>query len=394
MESSPVLPAADLARAAGGIVRRAAVRADDPDALEGLARDLGSGLAHVCMFIDANADFDAIAAKASKVFAPARVVACTTAGEISDAGYTDGDIVAVGFPADHFTSATLLITDLDRLDGREVIGEVIRTRMALDARAPQFPHAFAFVVVDGLSRCEDQLMSCLASGLSTLPVFGGSAGDGVRFDRTRVALDGVSHPNAAVVSFLRTSCPVRVFSLNHLEPGTERMVVTKANPSQRMVQEINARPAAREYARILGKNPDYLSQFTFAAHPLVVRVGGQHHVRAIQRVTEDGALIFFSAIDEGIVLTLAKVGDIGGHLKDAMADLAADGPLDMILACDCILRRIEATQKQAVRGMSETLMEHKVIGFNTYGEQVGAKHVNQTMTGVAIYAPAIVPDPD
>jgi hypothetical protein len=28
-----------------------------------------------------------------------------------------------------------------------------------------------------------------------------------------------------------------------------------------------------------------------------------------------------------------------------------------------------------------------VIGFSTYGEQIGALHVNHTMTGVAIYAP-------
>ena len=202
-----------------------------------------------------------------------------------------------------------------------------------------------------------------------------------------MALDGETYSNAAVVSFVRTSCPVRVFSLDHLEPGTERMVVTRANPAQRIVCEINARPAAREYARILGKNPDYLSQFTFAAHPLVVRVGGHHHVRAIQRVTEDGELVFFSAIDEGIVLTLAKVGDIAAHLEEAMSELSMDGTIDTIFACDCFLRRIEATQNQSSRRISQTLIDNKVFGFNTYGEQVGAKHVNQTMTGVAIYAP-------
>jgi hypothetical protein len=381
-DSTAATPAETL-----GFVRRATIPADDPDAVARLAAQLGPDLVQAFLFIDAEADFDRIIAEAQVALAPAHVVACTTAGEISDIGYTEGEIVAAGLPEAYFATASLLVTDLDRLDPSEFVGEVIRTRMALDARAMHFPHAFAFVVVDGLSRCEDRLMATLASGMSSMPVFGGSAGDGVRFDRTRVAMDGKSYRNAAVVTFVRTACPVRVFSLDHLEPGNVRMVVTRADPAQRIVREINARPAAREYARILGKNPDYLSQFTFAAHPLVVRVGGRHHVRAIQRVTEDGALVFFSAIDEGLVLTLAKVGDIAGHLEQALDELAADGPIDTILACDCILRRIEATQKQAVRRVSELLGAHNVVGFNTYGEQVGAKHVNHTMTGVAIFAP-------
>ncbi|MDJ0931726.1 FIST C-terminal domain-containing protein [Breoghania sp.] len=43
----------------------------------------------------------------------------------------------------------------------------------------------------------------------------------------------------------------------------------------------------------------------FAANPLLVRVGGDYHVRAIQKMTDDGALHFYCTIDEGIVLTLA-----------------------------------------------------------------------------------------
>jgi hypothetical protein len=37
--------------------------------------------------------------------------------------------------------------------------------------------------------------------------------------------------------------------------------------------------------------------------------------------------------------------------------------------------------------ISNVLKKHRVYGFSTYGEQFGAMHVNQTMTGVAIYAP-------
>lgn len=368
-------------------VRRATVEAHLPDGMDILAKALGQDLALVLLFIDADADFDRLIAEADQAFPGVEVVACTTAGEIVETGYSEGNIVAMGFPESHFCTSTLLVPDLDTFEERDLIETVVRERLSLEARASHFDNAFAFLVIDGLCMREDQLMSTLSSAMASLPVFGGSAGDGVRFENTRVALNGKSYRNAAVVTFVRTRCGVKVFSLDHFQAGEARMVVTRAQPSKRIVCEINARPAAREYARILGKNPDYLSPFTFAAHPLVVRVGGQHHVRAIQRVTEDGALVFFSAIDEGIVLTLAKAGNMAAHLDEKLVELTRDGDLDTILACDCLLRRIEATQHQATGQISGILRKHRVVGFNTYGEQMGAKHVNQTMTGVAFFHP-------
>jgi hypothetical protein len=119
----------------------------------------------------------------------------------------------------------------------------------------------------------------------------------------------------------------------------------------------------------------------------VVRIGGSHHVRAIQQLAPNGDLVFFSAIDEGLVLTLAEPQDMVSHLEGELAGLAAQGRPAAILACDCILRRMEAMEKQRFGAMSALLRKHGVIGFSTYGEQFNSMHVNQTMTGVAIYPP-------
>jgi hypothetical protein len=219
-------------------------------------------------------------------------------------------------------------------------------------------------------------------------LFGGSAGDGTRFGHTSVAVDGAVYEDAAVLTYFRSDCRIRVFSHDHLTPSGRRMVVTEADPERRIVRMINAEPAAREYARILGKDPEQLDTFTFAAHPVVVRIGGRHHVRSIQRVAENGDLVFFSAIDEGVVLTLAEPMDMVAHLGaefDALG-VGAAAP-QTILAFDCILRRLEAQEKQLGGRLSNLLRDHNVVGFSTYGEQVGAIHVNQTMTGVAIYRP-------
>lgn len=372
------------------VISLAEVPATDSGAAARLAGLLGPGpFALVVVFVSPEApDRPGLIAALSRALAPAPVIGCTTAGEIGAAGYAEGLIVAAGFPARHFAAETLLIADLSALDAQGVVGELIRARGALARAHPRRDSEFVFLMVDGLSTKEDELASILAPGLGGVPLFGGSAADGARFLETFVFHGGRALRNAAVVAILRSDCPIRVFKFDHFHPTETRMVVTRADPARRRVQAINAAPAALEYARLLGKDPGQLTPFTFAAHPVVVRAGGRHHVRSIRQVDENGDLIFFSAIDEGLVLTLADPIDMVDHLAAALDGLALAGEAPRaILACDCMLRRMEAQEKQLTPRISALLRAHKVTGFSTYGEQLNAMHVNQTMTGVAIYAP-------
>jgi hypothetical protein len=373
---------------ADAVMPRAHVEARDPQALVKLAQGLGSGpFAAVILFVSPLADRAALEAGLPGAFPGTPVIGCTTAGEISPDGYAEGEIVAVGLPASAFAVECLGI-DLAALDGQELIGRLIRARAGLARKHGAWEDEFAFLMVDGLSIREDELTAALGPGLGPVPLFGGSAGDGTRFGATFVLQDGVFRQGRAVLMLVRTACKVKVFSLNHLVPTDRRMVVTGADPARRVVHQINAEPAAQEYARLLGKDPGQLTTFTFAAHPVVVRIGGSHHVRAIQRMAENGDLVFFSAIDEGLVLTLAEPLDMAAHLDEALSGLAAGGQ-PAILACDCILRRIAAEENQRYGAVSALLKAHGVVGFSTYGEQLNSMHVNQTMTGVAIYPPKV-----
>lgn len=376
------------ALAASSVVHTARVRHDEPDAADRLAEELGNGpFALVAVFASPAADFPTVMARLGARFPGTAIVGCTTAGEIGPQGYTEGEVVAVGLDQRHFRCETILIEDLDRIGSQDLVASMIRARRNLTAQSRDWRYEFAFLVVDGLSIREDELVAAIVGGLGPVPLFGGSAGDGRRFRETFVALGPRVLRNAAVLSFVRTRCPVKVFSLDHFHPTGDRMVVTEADPARRIVRRINAEPAAREYARLLGKDPEQLSAFTFAANPVVVRFGGRHHVRAVQRVLDNGDLVFFSAIDEGLVLTVAEPEAIETHLARELDRLAAGGAPEAILACDCILRRVEAQQKQKTRAVSDILARHRVVGFSTYGEQVNGTHVNQTMTGIAIFAP-------
>lgn len=375
------------------LVSTASVLATDANPAEKLCAALGEGpFSRIFLFVSPEADLARLCAQMAKNVGAERVVGCTTAGEISGEGYSEGEIVAVGLPEVYFETDCVFVPDLTRFAGQNLIGELIRKRTALAADRPGWDGEFAFLLVDGLSTREDELTSAIAAGLGPLPLFGGSAGDGIRFGQTQVIWQGQAFSNVAVLTIVRSSARVKVFNLDHLVPTHRKMVVTEADPKRRIVRQINAEPAAFEYARLLGKDPAQLTTFTFAAHPVVVQVGGRHHVRAIQRVDENGDLIFFSAIDEGLVLTLAEPQDMVAHLDRELARLSEGGAPAAIIACDCILRRMEALEKQKYGSLSKVLRDHRVVGFSTYGEQWNSMHVNQTMTGVAIYPPEKGPE--
>lgn len=372
---------------------RAMSHAERPaDAARELRDQLGdAALEIVVVFCAPHYDTILLADALAERFGTVPVIGCTTAGEIGPGGYTTGALVAVGFPSDDFTVVTALIDHVDRFEIADstVIARSLLTRRdrALAARPVPMGEAdsFAMLLIDGLSMSEETVVSALHNALIDIPLFGASAGDDLHFEQTFVLHEGAFHPNAAVVALFTTTRPFTVFRTQHFVSSDRKMVVTGADPQRRIVSEINAEPAGPEYARLVGLEGEPLTPMIFASHPVVVRVGGQYHVRSIQKVNDDESLTFFCAIDEGIVLTVAEGVDPVANFDALMEGIEAEvGPPDLVLGCDCILRRLEMEQRQLSATMSKRLSAHRVVGFCAYGEQVNGMHVNQTFTGVAI----------
>ena len=371
------------------IVRRTMSRAADAKiaAQEILADVAGADLAALIVFCAPGTDSAHLLTRFGEALPGVSVFGCTTAGEIGAGGYCEGTVVAIGLPRSHYCVETVLLENISSISTPALSERVLHAMHGLARQEVDWEHEFAFLLVDGLSMQEDRLASALVRILQNTQLFGGSAGDGLSFEQTYVLCDGKVHTNAAVLSLIRTRCPFTVFRFDNFQPTDVRMVVTDAEPENRLVKEINAEPAAKEYARLVGKRTDQLSPRTFAANPVVVRVGGRHHVRAISQVEETGHLRFLSAIDEGLVLTVATGHDLVSHLKQSLDELSQPRPPDTILACDCILRRLDAQSQGNSREVSALLDTHGVVGFSTYGEQVNGIHVNQTFVGIALYSP-------
>ena len=344
-------------------------------------------LALMILFVGEGHDLAQIEQALQPLARKTRIIGCTTAGEIGAGGYLEGQIVALGLPRTLFQVATGVLRDLRHFDPERARELAFDLRAEVTFSTADWANEVAFLLTDGLSLMEDQLVWALSEALGQSPLVGGSAGDGLSFGKTFVLHQGRFLTDAAVLAILRTPCRVTAFRFDHLEPTDKRMVVTDADPAKRLVRAINGMPAGPEYARILGKDPEQLSPFTFAANPVVSKIGDEHHVLAIQRVEEDGTLRFFSAIETGLVLRLAQSTDLEAHLERELSRLAPAGETPAILACDCILRRLEAEHSQSRHRISAVLDRFGVTGFNTYGEQFNLVHVNQTFTGLAFYPP-------
>lgn len=346
----------------------------------------------VIFFASPDFDRDALAQAFAIEFPNTNCIGCTTAGEITRDGYREGTLTGISFSAQHFKCKATLISNLQNYrmeEGERIVGE---TLAALDLGLPNAKsvpsQAFAMLLIDGMSKQEEVVVSSLNRFLDPVPLFGGSAGDGLNFGKTWVYCNGAFHEDAAILTVFQTTCPFKVFKIDHFHPTDRKMVVTEADPNARLVMEINAEPAAPAYARMVGLEAQELSPLIFAAYPVVVKIGGDYHVRSIQKVESDGSLRFYCGIDEGLVLTVANGEDLAENLQRNLAKIESQlGETDVILGFDCILRRLEAEQKQKTREVSNVLSRHKVVGFCTYGEQFNSMHVNQTFTGVAIGAP-------
>lgn len=343
------------------------------------------------VFAAADADPHALATAIERRFPATPHIACSTAGEIGPEGYAENSIVVVMLPADGFHVSTLAIEDLSGIEFADILRRVERLRQDHDRTAPAaFEDAgdFALSFIDGLSRREELVVSAIHRALEGMPLLGGSTGDDLEFRRTWCVSGGRVLTDAGVLALVRTKHPFSAFRHDNFEPTDVRLVVTDCDQETRTVRELNAVEAAREYADCIGVDADQLDSMSFACHPVVVKVGGEYYCRSIGHANPDGSLTFFCAVENGVVLTMSRSRHLVESARDAFHSATQEIGGDFVLGFDCALRRLDAENRQMKRELSDVYRDYGVVGFNTYGEQFGAMHLNQTFTGLAIGARA------
>lgn len=340
---------------------------------------------HIIAYFSVDYDAETLIAALATAFPGCSISGCSTAGAITPGGMVDEGVLLIAFPHAGFTVHSGAVENVSEF-GVERVTELarrLRGRLTFDDTNKRTA-AFAMILVDGTSNKEESIVAAVHWAIEHVPLIGGSAGDGLTFRGAVVVHEGRVMADAAVLILVETAVPFRVFKTQNFEPTPIKLVVTAADTERRIVKELNAESAAREYASAIGLLPDDLGPFSFASYPLVVKVGGDYYCRSIRNMNEDGSLSFFCAIDEGLVFTVARPQDMLRATQEALDEIGQEiGGIDLVIGFDCVLRRLDAQNRQIRHQMEDMYRRYRIVGFHTYGEQFNAMHLNQTLTGIA-----------
>ena len=315
------------------------------------------------------------------------VVAVSTAGEIANGSYHQGTISGFSFNKENFDVNTFLIEDVSNLkhESLEPLSNLIDQLRTNKNVIGILKRTVCLVFVDGVSNKEELLMEVLGDLVKDIPIVGGSSGDGLDFKKTSIFYKGKNRENSAVLVFVSSEIPFETIKSQHFEVSSKKLVITESIPDERLVIEINGQPAAEAYSEMLGIKVSDLTAKTFSEYPLALNISNNCFVRSIRNANPDGSLTFYCAIENGLVLSLAKrknfIETTRVHLEELKGRL---GEVGVCILFECVLRRLEvADLTPDLRNQVFQLYdEFKSVGFHTYGEQIGSLHVNQTITGV------------
>lgn len=322
-----------------------------------------------------------------RAFPTAKLVGCTTGGEILGTEVSDGTIVAV---AVQFAHSHVEL----RSETLEGCGGSYETGRRLGSELPHQGLRAAFVLSDG-TQCNG---SDLVRGLKeTLPadtiLTGGLAGDGAAFVETLVGADGDPAPGQVLaLGLYGDRLEIRHGSFGGWDSFGPERVITRSEGN--VLYELDDQPALDLYKRYLGEEAAHLpgSALLF---PLRVRAHQDQAADLVRTVVgideERRAMIFAGDVPCGSSAQLMR-GDFD-HLiagaGTAARQAGADGSAALAILVSCIGRKLLLGQRVAeeVEAVAGVLGPDCLpIGFYSYGEisphqfTKSCELHNQTMT--------------
>jgi len=306
-----------------------------------------------------------------RAYPKARLLGCSTSGEICGTQVLEGSLVATAISFEH-----------TKLQGNRVrIGEVASSFEAGERLADSLSKeglVHVFVLSDGLNVNGSDLVAGLTKHVSThVTVTGGLSGDGVRFQETLAFWDCEPEQNLIVaVGFYGNRLKVGYGSLGGWDPfGPERLITrSKGN----VLFELDGKSALDLYKRYLGDHATGLPAAGFL-FPLSIRTkkGQTAVVRTVLSLSdEEQSMTFAGDMPEGAYARFMKANvdrliDGAAAAAKTSRDAAGAASPDLAVLVSCVGRKLVLKQRteEEVEGVRESLGEQTVLtGFYSYGE--------------------------
>jgi hypothetical protein len=297
----------------------------------------------------------------------ARLLGCSTAGEIAGTMVLDESLVATAI---RFEQSQVKANVITLSPGESSLTAGDRLGQLLEKE--NLTHVF--VLSDGLQVNGSDLVRGLSQHLPEgVSLTGGLSGDGDRFEQTYVLLDDEAQSNRiAAIGIYGDRLRVGYGSLGGWMPfGTERRI-TKSEGN--VLYELDGQPALALYKTYLAEHATGLPA-TGLLFPL--RLKDQGLVRTILAVDEaEQSLTFAGDVPEGSIAQLMHANFdrlIDGAIEAAETSHTAlkGGSTELAILISCVGRKLVLKQRteEEIEGVQEVLGEQAVLtGFYSYGE--------------------------
>lgn len=303
-------------------------------------------------------------------FPGAKLVGCSTAGNITREGATDEALTLTTLTMDstHLRTRRVAVEDPSR--SREAGFALARLLETPDLR-------YLLVLSGGLHVNGSELVNGLRLGMgSDIPFTGGLAADGGRFQKTvMVDNDGAREGFVVGVGFYGHALRVQHVSIGGWQPLGEPHTVTRAKGN--VVYEMDGKPALDMYASLLGEAskslPTSALVYPLAFHLTGDDLGLNHTVVAIDR--EKRTLTFAGNIPHGGKVHLLRadpaqlVSSAKLATKMTLGKLAPPAEVALLVSGMGRKQLLQAQTPQEVQAVAEELPGTPVLtGFYAHGE--------------------------
>ncbi len=322
----------------------------------------------------------------------AKIVGSSTSGNIVAAEVSNFELTAtaVSFEKSSVNVSAISFNEKDNVE--ELSKELI-------SNLPKEDLQHIFVISDGLLINGSQLARGINNVSNTIPVTGGMAGDGDRFQETYVIANDIPKQRTIVaIGFYGKDLSIGTGCFaGWSEFGTQR-TITKSKDN--ILYEIDGEPALNLYKKYLGELANELPN-SGLRFPLSIKENenSPEVIRTLLAIDEETKSITFAGdVPEGFSARLMKADIdilVDGAGKAARAIGATNNETALCLVVSCVGRKIvmnylvddELEAVQEILGDNVTL-----TGFYSYGELAPFEEDiktcqlhNQTMTLTAIY---------
>jgi hypothetical protein len=297
---------------------------------------------------------------------PDNVILCSTAGEFTPKGYCDRALTGFQFDSGDAEVVELLYPPVKSLEALKKAYQKVRNNK----------NAFAVLLCDGLSAMEEQIVTTFYFTEPDFKIVGGSAGDNLQFKETLIYIGKKRVHSVAI--FFDSKTKTQILKENLYVPMQKRLLVTDADPIRRIVRKFDNKPAATEYAALLGVSEKNLPDY-FMLNPLGRVIEGETYIASPMKVNSDKSITFYSQILPNTFVDILELADYNTVMKQTKSSIRINP--SFALSINCILRSLYFIDKQMWPKVNEQLLSvcNNQTGFISYGEQYYRNHFNQTM---------------